>query len=564
MLTSLQIKNFKQLKDVEIELGQSVVFVGPNNSGKTTALQALALWHIGLRHWLAGTLQGKFPAGNQARQIELTDLGMSINRLDIVPIPVPNADLLWTNLEIAENNPIIIELSGVGESTSWTCGFVFRLGNPESLYVMPAQRKGSTIYVPTQAKDVIISLLPPMSGLTATEDRWETGSINRRIGEGRTAEVLRNLCFRVYEQGNFWQALVDEIKSMFGIELLPPDYLPARGEIRMAYHDSGGTLLDISSAGRGMHQILLLLSYMYLNPGTVILLDEPDAHLEILRQEQIYKRLTDIAFQQQSQVIIATHSEKILNAAGDRDILIAFIGKPHRIDDRSSKAQVAKALKEVGFEKYYQAEQVGWTLFLEGSTDLSILQAFAQILDYQDAIHALVGPFVEYVGNTASQVGNLFFALREAKPDLVAYALFDNDANLPDDLLNNPYIATLKWERQEIENYLMFPDVLTAYAYDKFKDAGRDIMQQLIVDNVPPAALNDLDHRWWRMTKATDQFLDPLFSDFFKTMSLPNLLRKTDYHILAHYLNVEQIPTEVTEKLEQLANVASRAKPYRD
>ena len=52
MLTSLQVRNFKSLKDVEIDLGQSVLFVGPNNSGKTTALQALALWEIGLRKWL--------------------------------------------------------------------------------------------------------------------------------------------------------------------------------------------------------------------------------------------------------------------------------------------------------------------------------------------------------------------------------------------------------------------------------------------------------------------------------------------------------------------------------
>src|SRR5271165_6827443 len=49
VLTNLRIKNFKRLEDVEIELGKTVVFVGPNNSGKTTALQALALWEIGLR-----------------------------------------------------------------------------------------------------------------------------------------------------------------------------------------------------------------------------------------------------------------------------------------------------------------------------------------------------------------------------------------------------------------------------------------------------------------------------------------------------------------------------------
>lgn len=52
MLTRLTIRNFKRFEDVEIELASPVVFVGPNNSGKTTALQALALWELGLRRWI--------------------------------------------------------------------------------------------------------------------------------------------------------------------------------------------------------------------------------------------------------------------------------------------------------------------------------------------------------------------------------------------------------------------------------------------------------------------------------------------------------------------------------
>ena len=48
MLTKLIIGNFKRFGEVEIELGSPVVFIGPNNSGKTSAMQALALWDIGL------------------------------------------------------------------------------------------------------------------------------------------------------------------------------------------------------------------------------------------------------------------------------------------------------------------------------------------------------------------------------------------------------------------------------------------------------------------------------------------------------------------------------------
>lgn len=77
---------------------------------------------------------------------------------------------------------------------------------------------------------------------------------------------------------------------------------------------------------------------------------QPDAHLEILRQRQIYQVLSDTAAETDSQVIAASHSEVILNEAADRDPVIAFVGRPHRIDDRGS--QVLKALKEIGFEHY--------------------------------------------------------------------------------------------------------------------------------------------------------------------------------------------------------------------
>lgn len=93
---------------------------------------------------------------------------------------------------------------------------------------------------------------------------------------------------------------------------------------------------------RTQQQTLLLLAYMYANPGAVLLLDEPDAHLEILRQRQIYQVLTQTAAETNSQIIAASHSEVLLNEAADRDIVIAFVGKPHRIDDRGSQVLKSK------------------------------------------------------------------------------------------------------------------------------------------------------------------------------------------------------------------------------
>lgn len=124
----------------------------------------------------------------------------------------------------------------------------------------------------------------------------------------------------------------------------------------MQYEEKSGARLDISSSGRGLQQTLLILAHLYANPGTVLLLDEPDAHLEVLRQRH-YQLINDLADAQGSQIIAASHSEVVLAEAANRGTVIAFVGKPHLLNDRGS--QVMKALTDLGWDQYYQAEETG-------------------------------------------------------------------------------------------------------------------------------------------------------------------------------------------------------------
>ena len=76
MLTKIIIENFKLFEKVEIELDNPVVFVGPNNSGKTTTLQALSLWELGVKKWIS--------RGNITKKKRS---GITINRRDLIYIP---------------------------------------------------------------------------------------------------------------------------------------------------------------------------------------------------------------------------------------------------------------------------------------------------------------------------------------------------------------------------------------------------------------------------------------------------------------------------------------------
>lgn len=572
MITRVKVKNFKRFKNVDIELGSTVVLIGPNNSGKSSALQAIALWAEGLKKW------NEKRAGKASPEKRP---GVTLNRKDLVSIPVPSALMLWRDLHvrdvavsdssktITKNVRIDIVVEGINSGKNWSCGLEFDYANEESIYCRPLRKSDSKESqrhdIPAEAYNVRVAYLPPMSGLAEEEPKLGAGRVDVLIGQGQTAQVLRNICFQIYEQEkDKWSLVVEHIKTLFGVDLLPPEHIVARGEIRMSYTDERNNKLPLSSSGRGLQQTLLLLAFLYANPESVLLLDEPDAHLEVLRQHQIYEVLTQVAEKQNSQIIAVSHSEVLLNEAANRDMVIALVGKPHRIDDRGS--QVKKALIEIGFDQYYQAEQKGWVIYLEGSTDLAILRAFARTLVHE-AYPLLERPFIKYVENKPNVARDHFFGLLEAKKDLVGIALFDR---IDTPLQKNPSLLEEKWEKRELENYLCIEEVLLDYAkegnaVDLFEAAEAGIrvetMKECIEELVSARRVQRKPSPWSDDVKSSDEFLDPLFENYFERLNLPNIMRKTNYHKLAELVQQRLIGKEIMDKLDLIVVVAGKARP---
>ena len=258
MLTRLKIRNFKTLGEVDIPLGQNVVFIGPNNSGKTSALQALAMWQTGLLEWNA-----RRPASSTAKDRP----GVTVNRRAITHTPVSKARYLWNGLKVTANSPkdggsdtkhVFFEVAVEGETDghSWSCGFEFQHANSESIYCRPLKDldSGRRLAVPPEAAKIKIALLPPMSGLATEEPEVQGGRVSVLMGEGQTAQVLRNLCFQVSDSSpENWQMIVDELKRTFGVELQLPTQDKVRGTIELSYFERG-IKLDLPSAGRGLQQ----------------------------------------------------------------------------------------------------------------------------------------------------------------------------------------------------------------------------------------------------------------------------------------------------------------------
>jgi len=344
MLTNIKIENFKKLESVSIPLSSSVVIIGPNNSGKSTIFQALCLWEIGVRNFIAAKEQKKILKNNR----------VTLNRKDLLNSPVEDTCFLWTSkktsLSTNGNKHVIvsIEVEGLDEGKQWACQAEFYYNNSESFSC--GITKGLSEITALYNKDRLIhfGFLQSMSGISTTEDKLTRGSIERRLGEGKTAEVLRNICYEIlypesprgtdYNPELSWNKLKKIIKSMFGVDLLEPEYIKSLGVIKFEFVENKITY-DISLGGRGFLQTILLFAYMVSNPNTVLLLDEPDAHLEVIRQRDIFQRMNELTQETHSQIIIASHSEVILDEAADVSSIIALIENQATPLNTSAKPQ---------------------------------------------------------------------------------------------------------------------------------------------------------------------------------------------------------------------------------
>lgn len=574
MMTRFQISNFKRLESAELELGNAAVFIGPNNAGKTTALQALALWDIGWKRW--SEKREKTTLGKPKKKAPDKRTGVTINRRDLYSIPVPSARLLWNDLHTnnsvgkqqTEKVYITLTAEGIEDDKPWRCALEFYYANEESFYCR--LKEGDQGKIPEGVRKHSVVFLPPMSGLAEREHRKEPGEISVLIGEGQTAQVLRNLCWQLFtrEDKHAWTALVDHIQGLFHISLQEPVYIKERSELSLTYKERSGVELDLSSSGRGCQQVLLLLSFLLANPGSVLLLDEPDAHLEILRQRDVYNLITEVAASNGSQIIAASHSEIVLQEAAERDVVIAFVGRPHRIDTRA-RGQVKKALESIRMADYYLAEQKGWMLYLEGSTDLAILRRLAERLDHpaKSVLHDSV-PVIYLGSNKPQEARDHFQGLREAKADLVGFVLFDR---LDRELHTGSQLTERMWSRREIENYLVTPSSLRQFVQLGLRDD--DLIEQAERRNriekleTSLAAITDAltitnkPDPWGSDIKVTDDFLDPLFKHYYEQLGIPQQTFKRDYHGLADAIPVEEIAPEVRAVLDALFETASHATP---
>ena len=586
----LEIQNFKRFGDRQrIELDHPAVLIGPNNCGKTTAMQAIALWSQAVATWY----------GNKGQAPPRKRTSTSLNRLGIVSVPVQRTRYFWHNTHVRSGNrdiPLLVTAGVLHEGRVEPVTMRFRNQGDDLVYCTPDERTLRHPDLIAAAARITVRLLYPMSGLETEEPILRPGRIDVLLGQGQTAQVLRNLCLLVYRDApDAWDEIVQLMRRLFRVRLDNPQET-ARGSIQLYYRQEDvREPLDVALAGRGFQQLLLIFAYLHSYPGSVLLIDEPDAHLEILRQRQVYVLLKELASRNASQVVLVTHSEVILEEALDHNLTLLLEGQA---DDLAAKASIRNTLKHYGAEHYVRARQRGYVLYVEGRTDLDVLRALARRLDHRAAECWDEQANVFYVqdnfpqpdldaelerveGGFGATPREHFFGMREMVPDLVGLAILDSDGRLRQEVDEGGLRITW-WERYEVENYFVTPWTLKEFVrragaddvplFERFVREAEELLDVLILERVFPDRARDfatwqgLDADaarlvWESSTGAVklSDFAEEYFRRLADRSGRPMLLRKSELHKLVELVDPTSIPAEVTAKLDLLADTFGAA-----
>lgn len=496
MIHKLTLRNFKSIGEQSYQFTDFDLLVGRNNSGKSTVLQALAIWQFCVDEFHRAKRGGS--------------TGIQIVLPNFTALPVPEFNLLWKDrtdrFYPTENGSkkqkfILIEILVEWRDPSNVAqefGMELRYHSPQTIYATPIGGWAAFRACDQTGHLPRIAFVPPFSGLEPTEKWLDVAPTRQQVGKGQPGSVLRNLLLRVcppptkdangkvskgYKVPDDWTELANVVQRWFSVELLPPQYDSAKDvHIEVEYRQNGKTY-DLISGGSGFHQTVTLLAFLYGYQPTTILLDEPDAHLHVNLQREILDYFKKKSAEKGVQFLIATHAEEFARGVDAHQILSLLRQVPTRIE---STPEVLRAMAEVSNEEITRLMGSPYIVYVEGETDERILRAWAPqcgALPVMDKIE-----FKVMGGGNKQAMKKLsdehFEALKQIIPNVKRLMLFDFDSN--GDAFHpaeaNPSLA--EWKRKNIENYLLVPPAWRRAALLALKVPEDDLFAKPAVDPI--------------------------------------------------------------------------------
>jgi predicted ATPase len=371
MITRFGVKNFKALKDVELELTPFHVLIGPNDSGKTSILQALAAVCRSVDMPLSQAFAGRWNGRELVwRDDPATPVKFRVdgkNDLDSETFHY-EADIAFSNQDrsVLSKRESFQFQSGVGsiqtgQIKSGHSGLTFvRLIAAEQFNSNDESENIATKAVHHGLSGVqIYRWVPRFLALPNAPDSARRSRMEATgFGLALCLDDIMGYDRRLFE------SLEKRFKSIFPeieiIRLLPEGAFTAPtdhlSEVPVLRHTdgkgiyfqlaNGGPLIPASQVSDGMLLILAYLTILHLpEPPRLLLIEEPENGIHPERLQVVLKILRDlIQSQQHTQVLMTTHSPYVVDMFKPKEVTLCFKEKDGAVKVR--RLSESKAVRE--------------------------------------------------------------------------------------------------------------------------------------------------------------------------------------------------------------------------
>lgn len=318
IIDKLSITNFKVFKKVSFTFNHEMnIFTGINNSGKTTVLEAIALWSECFNKLIKQVKRKDASLALQNGDFRLGDKSQNyFNFEDIVSIRSPYYDDIFYNLD--KTNVISIEMIIKNGADSLTIGF--QISNARgSNYEIKLLENSNFSYprfnnffnlFPNPINTVFAS---PIANLLINEEFVTDPIIKEYISRRESIKVLRNRLYNLSD--DTFLELEKSISFILNNEIKLETQADKKRDTKIDYDitlNQKDILKNISLVGSGTIQIIEILLSIFDTKKelNIILLDEPDSHIHRDIQKRLIKVLLD--YTRNTQIFITTHNESLI------------------------------------------------------------------------------------------------------------------------------------------------------------------------------------------------------------------------------------------------------------
>jgi AAA15 family ATPase/GTPase len=326
----IQIKKFKKIDEATITLSPINIFIGANNSGKSSFIQGIQF------------------AVSSCQTLKLK--GSSWSRAELRTLSLDSSEYLYTPTKNIESLYHGRKLTGAKtRDAQKSIEFTFSDEHNASLSISKGKNGGFTTKL--QGKELGELLcdinspycvyIPGLAGIPIHEKYEVPIAVKKSATRGDSNNYLRNVLLHIYRQKDRWEQFSSSVNNIYSnteITVLFDENTSEFIEVKVLKE---GIELPLDSVGNGLLQVIQIFAYIEYFSPEIILLDEPDAHIHPTKQKLLAEELVKkSAINTDLKVIFSTHSRYILDVLEDKAQVVHFQDGKVRPNIKSSKILV--------------------------------------------------------------------------------------------------------------------------------------------------------------------------------------------------------------------------------